>query len=156
MSERTRTLVDLILVANPVTLHVLGTLHEAFGDRFPLTPGLEALSAAGRRVVPEPDGSGRERDVDPAIQDAFGAPGGDGALDGPGVLDAVLAGLTQEVGLLLDEGVVSAPQDVDLCMILGAGFPFHLGGLVPLLDRTGWTERVLGHRLLPAGVASIG
>ncbi|WP_372594007.1 3-hydroxyacyl-CoA dehydrogenase NAD-binding domain-containing protein [Actinotalea sp.] len=144
------------LVGLPVTLHVLGTLHEAFGERFPLSPGLEQLSAAGRRVVPEPDGTGREREVDPAIQDAFGAPAREGALDAQGVLDAVLAGLTQEVGLLLEEGVVSAPQDVDLCMILGAGFPFHLGGLVPLLDRTGWTTRVLGHRLLPAGVASIG
>ena len=143
------------LVGLPVTLHVLGTLHEAFGDRYPLSPGLETLAASGRRVVPEPDGTGREQSVDPSIQDAFGAPGGPGALDAQGVLDAVLAGLTEEVGLLLDEGVVSAPQDVDLCMILGAGFPFHLGGLVPHLDRTGWTGRLLGDRLLPIGVASL-
>jgi len=143
------------LVGLPVTLHVLGTLHEAFGDRYPLSPGLESLAASGRRVVPEPDGTGREQSVDPSIQAAFGAPGGPGALDARGVLDAVLAGLTEEVGLLLDEGVVDAPQDVDLCMILGAGFPFHLGGLVPHLDRTGWTERLLGGRLLPVGVASL-
>lgn len=142
------------LVGLPVTLHVLGTLHDAFGDRYPRSPGLESLAAAGRRLVPSPDGSGRERDVDPSIQDAFGTPGGQHALDAAGVLDAVLAGLTEEVGLMLDEGVVSAPQDIDLCMILGAGFGFHLGGLVPHLDRTGWTTRLLGRRLLPAGLAS--
>ncbi len=143
------------LVGLPVTLHVLGTLHAALGDRYPLSPGLEALAAAGRRVVPAPDGRGSERAVDPGVQDAFGAPGGPQALDAAGVLDAVLAGLTEEVGLMLEEGVVSTPQDIDLCMILGAGFGFHLGGLVPHLDRTGWTTRLLGRRLLPAGVASL-
>ncbi len=142
------------LVGLPVTLHVLGTLHDAFGDRYPRSPGLESLAAAGRRVVPLPDGSGRERAVDPSIQDAFGPPGGPQSLDAGGVLDAVLAGLTAEVGLMLEEGVVTAPQDIDLCMILGAGFGFHLGGLVPYLDRTGWTTRLLGRRLLPAGLAS--
>ncbi len=144
------------LVGLPVTLHVLGTLHEAFGERYPLSPGLQALSEAGRRVTPTPDGTGRERGVDPDIQSAFGPPGGPGAPDAQGVLDAVLKGLTEEVGLMLDEGVVTAPQDIDLCMILGAGFGFHLGGLVPYLDRTGWTTRVLGTRLLEPGLASIG
>lgn len=137
------------LVGLPVALHVLTSLHEDLGERYPLSPGLAALTAAGRRVVPEPDGTGREQHVDPAAQDAFGAPGGPGALDEQGVLDAVLAGLTEEVGLMLDEGVVCEPEQIDLCMILGAGFGFHLGGLVPYLDHTGWTQRVLGRTLLP-------
>lgn len=138
------------LVGLPVALHVLTSLHEDLGERYPLSPGLAQLTAAGRRVVPEPDGTGREQHVDPGIQDVFGAPGGTGALDEQGVLDAVLAGLTEEVGLMLAESVVGEPEQIDLCMILGAGFGFHLGGLVPYLDRTGWTERVLGRRLLPA------
>lgn len=138
------------LVGLPVALHVLTSLHEDLGERYPLSPGLARLTAAGRRVVPEPDGTGREQHVDPGIQDVFGGPGGPGALDERGVLDAVLAGLTEEVGLMLAEGVVGEPDQIDLCMILGAGFGFHLGGLVPYLDRTGWTERVLGRRLLPA------
>ena len=40
-------------------------------------------------------------------------------------------------------------------MILGAGWPFHLGGITPYLDRTGVSERVTGRRFLPAGVASL-
>ena len=127
----------LQLVGLPVALHVLEHLHEDLGARYPLSPGLRALADAGRAVVPPPDGSGREADVDPAIQDAFGAPGGDGALDEPGVLDAVLTGLAQEVTLMLDEGVVVSPEQIDLAMILGAGFAFHLGGLLPYLERTG-------------------
>ena len=56
---------------------------------------------------------------------------------------------------MLDEGVVAEPQDIDLCMILGAGWPFHLGGITPYLDRAGVSERVLGRRLLPPGVATL-
>jgi hypothetical protein len=40
-------------------------------------------------------------------------------------------------------------------MILGAGWPFHLGGITPYLDRTGVSEKVAGHRFLPAGLASL-
>lgn len=146
------------LVGLPVALHVLRSLHEDLGDRYPLSPGLERLAAEGRRVVPEPDGSGAEADVDPAIQDAFGGPdavGRPGSLDEQGVLDAVLGGLAQEIGLMLDEGVVDGPEQIDLCMVLGAGWPFHLGGICPYLDRTGWSERVIGRRLLPRGTADV-
>ncbi|MDO8107902.1 3-hydroxyacyl-CoA dehydrogenase NAD-binding domain-containing protein [Isoptericola sp. b441] len=139
----------LQLVGLPVAQHVLEALHHDLGDRYPVSPGLATLADAGRRVVPEPDGSGREADVDPTIQDAFGTPGGPAAMSASAVLDTVLAGLTEEVGLMLDEGVVVSPEQIDLAMILGARFGFHLGGLLPYLDRSGWSERVLGRRLLP-------
>ena len=56
---------------------------------------------------------------------------------------------------MLDEGVVADPRDIDLCLILGAGWPFHLGGVTPYLDRTGIAEKVTGHRFLEPGVASV-
>ena len=56
---------------------------------------------------------------------------------------------------MLDEGVVAEAQDIDLCLILGAGWPFHLGGITPYLDRTGISEKVNGTRFLPKGVASL-
>ena len=143
------------LVGLPVALHVLRSLHEDLGERYPLSPGLERLAAEGRRVVPEPDGRGSELEVDPAIQEAFGGAGGPGALDADGVREAVVAGLAQEVGLMLEEGVIGSPEQVDLCMVLGAGWPFHLGGICPYLDRTGTSERVLGRRLLPRGTADV-
>ena len=48
-----------------------------------------------------------------------------------------------------------ALQDVDLCMILGGGWPFWLGGISAHLDRTGVSEAVNGRRFLPRGVASL-
>ncbi len=137
------------LVGLPVALHVLGTLHDELGGRFPRSPGLERLAAEQRRMVLDDGG------VDPAIQDAFGPSGGAGARDEAGVLAAVLDGLAEEVGRMLDEGVVAGPEQVDLCMILGAGWPFHLGGITPYLDRTGHAERVRGRRFLAPGVASL-
>ena len=55
---------------------------------------------------------------------------------------------------MLDEGVVAEPQDIDLCMLMGAGWPFHLGGITPYLDREGISEAVIGRRFLPAGIAT--
>jgi 3-hydroxyacyl-CoA dehydrogenase len=72
------------------------------------------------------------------------------------VRERALAALAEESRILLDEGVVAQPQDVDLCMLLGAGWPFHLGGILPYLDRAGVSERVTGRRFLPPGVASVG
>ena len=64
--------------------------------------------------------------------------------------------LAEEVGLMLSEGVVEAPMDIDLAMITGAGFQFWNGGLIPLLDREGLTEKVLGRRVLPTRLQSEG
>jgi 3-hydroxyacyl-CoA dehydrogenase len=66
------------------------------------------------------------------------------------VRQRALAGLAEEIRLMLDEGVVAAPEDIDLCMIMGAGWPFHLGGITPYLDRTGIAEKVTGSRFRPA------
>jgi 3-hydroxyacyl-CoA dehydrogenase/enoyl-CoA hydratase/carnithine racemase len=54
--------------------------------------------------------------------------------------DAVEA-MRDEVGRLLADGVVADPADVDACLILGAGWPLFLGGLVtrardPVATRT--------------------
>ncbi|RYV50408.1 3-hydroxyacyl-CoA dehydrogenase NAD-binding domain-containing protein [Pengzhenrongella frigida] len=143
------------LVGPQVALHVLDLLHTNLGDRFPLSPGLERLLAEGRRVAGAPDGHGAELSADPAIQDVFGEPGGPAALDEAGVLDAVLTGLTEEIGLMLDEGVVASADQIDLCMIMGANWPLYLGGISPYLDRTGYSQKLLGRRLLPDGVANV-
>lgn len=121
------------LVGLPVALHVLGTLHGEFGDRFPLSPGLEGAAQAKVRLV---TGDGPEAEVDPAIQQFFGEPGGPGARTEEEVLAAVVEGLREEVGLILAEGVVPGPAPIDIAMVLGAGWPLHLGGITPYLERT--------------------
>jgi hypothetical protein len=40
-------------------------------------------------------------------------------------------------------------------MIMGAGWPFHLGGVTPYLDRSGITEAVIGRRFTAPGLATL-
>jgi 3-hydroxyacyl-CoA dehydrogenase/enoyl-CoA hydratase/carnithine racemase len=127
----------LQLVGPAIALHVAETLHEAFPDRFFVSPKLRALAESGKTSVYRPDFT-----VDPDVLAVLG--GGDHPSTGPEVLLRALEGLAQEIRIMLDEGVVAAPEDVDLCMILGAGWPFHLGGITPYLDRTGIAAKVNG------------
>jgi len=127
----------LQLVGPAIALHVAETLHAAFPDRFFVSPKLRALAESGKTSVYGPDFS-----VDPAVLAMLG--GGDRPSTGAEVLSRALEGLAQEIRIMLDEGVVAAPEDVDLCMILGAGWPFHLGGITPYLDRTGIAAKVNG------------
>jgi 3-hydroxyacyl-CoA dehydrogenase len=59
--------------------------------------------------------------------------------------------MADEIARLLDEGVVASAADVDTCMLLGAGFPFWLGGITKHLDQTGVSQRLLGRTLAESG-----
>jgi 3-hydroxyacyl-CoA dehydrogenase len=142
----------LQLVGPAIVLHVGESLHAAFGDRFPLSDNLRAIVDAKRTGFYDwsPDGEPYVPDEVQALLKV-----GDRPSTEEQVRERALEALADEIGRMLAEGVVEAPMDIDLCLILGGGWPFHLGGITPYLDRTGVSERVLGHRLLPAGVATL-
>jgi hypothetical protein len=66
-----------------------------------------------------------------------------------------LSALAIEARMMLDEGVVATAAEIDLCMLMGAGWPMHLGGILPYLDRAGISESVCGSRFHQPGVASL-
>ncbi|WP_240809790.1 3-hydroxyacyl-CoA dehydrogenase NAD-binding domain-containing protein [Actinomadura sp. WMMA1423] len=136
------------LVGPAIALHVNETLHGAFPARFPLSDNLAKMVAAGKSGVYLPDFT-----LDPEVVEIFS--GGTSPSTEEQVLDRALAALADEIRIMLDEGVVAAAQDIDLCMILGAGWPFHLGGITPYLDRSGVAERAAGGRFLEPGAASL-
>src|SRR5579859_2554038 len=127
----------LQLVGPAVALHVGETLHAAYPDRFGVSPKLRAMVAAGKTGVYGPDFS-----VDLSVAAILS--GGDRPSTPEQVRERALAALAEEIRLMLDEGVVAAPEDIDLCLILGAGWPFHLGGITPYLDHGGIAEKVTG------------
>jgi 3-hydroxyacyl-CoA dehydrogenase/enoyl-CoA hydratase/carnithine racemase len=129
----------LQLVGPAVALHVGETLAAAYPDRFAPSPKLRALVAAGKTAVYRPDLT-----VDESVAAILA--GGDRPSTAEEVRERALEALAEEIRLMLDEGVVAGPEDIDLCMILGAGWPFHLGGITPYLDRTGIAEKVTGTR----------
>ena len=141
------------MVGPAVALHNSETLHSAFPQRFPVSEGLRRLVAAGKPgfyVYPE-----GKPVLDPEVVALIPTPTNPVVLDSGQVREQVLSALAQEARLMLDEGVVAAPMDIDLAMITGAGFAFWNGGLTPLLDRSGIAEKVNGRRFLPPGVASV-
>ncbi|WP_330440292.1 3-hydroxyacyl-CoA dehydrogenase NAD-binding domain-containing protein [Micromonospora sp. NBC_00821] len=141
-----RPLALLQLVGPAVAYHVGGTLHAAYPDRFSVSENLRRIADSGQPLV-----------VDDQVNEEVAKllVVGDQPLTAEQVRQSALDALAQEIRLMLDEGVVAEAQDIDLCMILGAGWPFHLGGVTPYLDRTGTSERVTGQRFLPPGAASL-
>ena len=119
----------LQMVGPRVANHVLETLHASYPDRFPLSPTLANYADGKDEIVVR--GNAR-RTVDEIREDALEA-------------------IADEVRCLLDEGVVEAAADVDACLILGAGYPFFLGGITKHLDQTGISERVVGSTLAEYG-----
>jgi 3-hydroxyacyl-CoA dehydrogenase len=141
----------LQLVGPAVALHVAETMHEAFPDRFGVSENLGRLVAAGKSGVYVWEGATPK--VDPEVAELFQQ--GSAPLAEEEVRRRALDALAEEIRLMLDEGVVQDVRDIDLAMLLGAGWPFHLGGVTPYLDREGVSERVTGRRFLEPGVASL-
>jgi 3-hydroxyacyl-CoA dehydrogenase len=129
----------LQLVGPAVALHVTRTLAAAYPGRFATSPKLQALVEAGKTAVYGPDLA-----IDPSVAAILS--GGDHPSTPEQVRERALEALAEEIDLMLDEAVVAAPEDIDLCLILGAGWPFHLGGITPYLDRSGIAEKVTGAR----------
>jgi 3-hydroxyacyl-CoA dehydrogenase/enoyl-CoA hydratase/carnithine racemase len=119
----------LQMVGPRVANHVLHTLHDAYPDRYPLFETLDNFAEGSDEIV--------IREHAPRTVDEIHA--------------AVLEAIADEVRHILEEGVVSEAADVDTCLILGAGYPFWLGGITKHLDQTGVSERVTGRLLAETG-----
>ena len=105
----------LQMVGPRVANHVLQTLHEAYPDRFPLSETL-ANYAEGRDEI--------------AIR-------GDNRRTVEEIQEAALEAIADEIRHMLDEGVVGGVEDIDTALLLGAGWPFFLGGISKELDHRG-------------------
>jgi 3-hydroxyacyl-CoA dehydrogenase/enoyl-CoA hydratase/carnithine racemase len=119
----------LQMVGPRVADHVLHTLHEAYPDRFPLSETL-ANYAEGRDEI--------------AVQ-------GDNRRSVEEIQEAALEAIADEIRHLLDEGVVGSVEDIDTALLLGAGWPFFLGGISRYLDQTGVSDRLFGRPIAELG-----
>ncbi|GAB3445203.1 3-hydroxyacyl-CoA dehydrogenase NAD-binding domain-containing protein [Streptomonospora sediminis] len=138
----------LQLVGPAVALHVSETLHAAYPQRFAVSGQLRRLVESGRNEIYGPD-----LQIDPQVRELF--TGGDRPSSEDLILQRALEALAREIRIMLDEGVVAEPADIDLCLIAGAGWPFHLGGITPYLDRSGVAEKVNGSLFHPGGPKAV-
>jgi 3-hydroxyacyl-CoA dehydrogenase/enoyl-CoA hydratase/carnithine racemase len=122
----------LQMVGPKVAHHVLETLNEAYPDRFPLSETLANYAEGNDEIAARGDG---RRSVEE-------------------IQEAALEAIADEIRHMLDEGVVASAKDVDTALLLGAGWPFFLGGITKYLDQTGVSERVTGRLLADSRAAA--
>ena len=140
------------LVGPGVALHVGQSLNGSLGERYRISPTIERLVKAGVKTFYVKDEKGNQT-INPEAAACL-QPG-----NKPSTAEQVrlraLTALASEARMMLDEGVIATPAEIDLCMILGTGWPLHLGGILPYLDREGISEAVTGQRFHQRGVASL-
>jgi 3-hydroxyacyl-CoA dehydrogenase/enoyl-CoA hydratase/carnithine racemase len=140
------------LVGPGVALHVAETLHENLGPRYRISPTMQAMVKEGVKTfyIKNDDGTFGANPAAVALIHK-----GDSPSTAEQVRERALKALAEEARMMLNEGVVSTPAEIDLCMLLGAGWPMHLGGILPFLDREGISEAVGGQRFHAPGIASV-
>ena len=105
----------LQMVGPRVANHVLHTLHDAYPDRFPLSETLANYAENRDEIVTKGE---NRRSVEEIQQ-------------------AALEAIADEIDHMLDEGVVASAKDIDTALLLGAGWPFFLGGITKYLEQVG-------------------
>ena len=140
------------LVGPGVALHVSETLNKNLGPRYRISPSMQRMVKEGVRTfyIKNEDGTFAPNPAALALVEK-----GDKASTAEQVRLRALTAIAQEARMMLDEGVVSTPAEIDLCMLMGAGWPMHLGGILPYLDREGISDSVCGQRFHAPGVASL-
>ncbi|CAN2206629.1 multifunctional fatty acid oxidation complex subunit alpha [Candidatus Nanopelagicaceae bacterium] len=140
------------LVGPGVALHVAETLNANLGPRYRISPTMQAMVKEGVKTfyIKNEDGSVAPNPAALALVHKGTTPS-----TAEEVRLRALKALAEEARMMLDEGVVSSPAEIDLCMLMGAGWPMHLGGILPYLDREGISETVCGQRFHAPGIASL-
>lgn len=119
----------LSLVGAGVAAHVGAVMHDAYPDRFPLSPNMSIIAKSGLPILVDDE-------PNPALIEQLQH--GDRPLTEEQVRDRALKALAEEITIMLRDGVVAEAADIDLCMIVGGGWPFHLGGITPYLKQHGY------------------
>ena len=128
-----------------VAFHAGQALAAAFGDRLTPAPPLEALSRSGRPGQKGGRGfylyeGGKPKGIDPSVYADMGLSSPRSGQDPVEARDRTILAMVNEAARVLEDGVVGSAADVDLGMIMGAGFPPFRGGLLTYADDRGLDE----------------
>jgi 3-hydroxyacyl-CoA dehydrogenase/enoyl-CoA hydratase/carnithine racemase len=150
--------------------HVNKTFEKRLGDRYkvhPLTELIYQTGCYGRKTGagymdysgPRPVPNKKVVDV---VQNYLSANGvSPKKVSDQEIVDTMLALAINEAALMMEQGVCDRPQDMDLAMIYGAGFPPYRGGILRYADKWGVgkvhgklveLEKQYGERFQPANV----
>jgi 3-hydroxyacyl-CoA dehydrogenase/enoyl-CoA hydratase/3-hydroxybutyryl-CoA epimerase len=140
-----------------VAVKVAHVLAAAFPGRLPLPPWGDSLPSPDRLGAKTGRGlyryeDGRRTVPDPAVYAAIPDGGRGGAADPSRLVDRMVLRMVDEAARCLAEEVVATPDELDLAMVLGTGFPPFRGGLCRWADRQGVGRLVVELERLAAAV----
>jgi 3-hydroxyacyl-CoA dehydrogenase len=129
-----------------INYHVNRTFAERLGERWAVHPLFEAIYRSG--CYGRKTGSGYlDYSVNPPapnpkvvavvreyLQAHRVAPK---KMTAEAIVEVLMAGAINEAAYMLEEGICDRPQDMDLAMIYGTGFPPYRGGILRYADRWG-------------------
>jgi len=129
-----------------INYHVNKTFEQRLGERWkvhPLTEVIYRTGCYGRKTgsgymdysgptpVPNPK-------VGDAVRNYLNAQGvTPQKASTQAIIDLMLAAAINEAAFMIEEGICDRPQDMDLAMIYGTGFPPYRGGILRYADRWG-------------------
>ncbi len=126
--------------------HVRKTFEQRLGDRYKLHPLLDLIyrtgcygrktgsgymDYSGARPVPN------KKVVDVVQKYLVDNGASVKRVSDQEIVDAMLALGINEAALMIEEGICDRPQDMDLAMIYGTGFPSYKGGILRYADKCG-------------------
>ncbi|MBW3657751.1 MAG: enoyl-CoA hydratase/isomerase family protein [Actinobacteria bacterium] len=128
-----------------VAFHTAETLHEAFPDRFPLDDNFARIAELDVDGIYD-WGSGGEPYQE--ILDLVEVEEGAEKWSAEEIQRRAKEAAADEARIMVADGAVVDARDIDTGMLLGAGFPFFLGGICKHLDQTGISQEVTGSELV--------
>jgi len=138
------TLADLTGI--DINYHVNKTFEKRLGERYnvhPLTEVIYQTGCYGRKTgAGYFDYSSGQPVPNPVVADAVKKYLKDNKvspkkISQQEIVDAMLALGVNEAALMIEEGICDRPQDMDLAMIYGTGFPPYRGGILRYADKWG-------------------
>ena len=155
IEEIDRALVDFGMPMGPMELvdevgvdvgdKVLHILHDAFGERMVPAPGVGKLVEKQRMGKKnskglyryEGTGDRKEKKLDPEVYQLLGIKPQPGKFKPEEMVARCILPMINEAARCLEEKIVETPEDCDLGMIMGTGFPPFRGGLLRYADSLG-------------------
>ncbi|MEW6531286.1 MAG: 3-hydroxyacyl-CoA dehydrogenase NAD-binding domain-containing protein [Thermodesulfobacteriota bacterium] len=129
-----------------INYHVNRTFEQRLGERYKIHPLTEAIYQTGcygrKTKAGYMDYSGDRPIPNKKVVDVIQKYLKDNGVSprkvsDEEIVDAMLALAINEAALMIEEGVCDRPQDMDLAMIYGTGFPPYRGGILRYADKWG-------------------
>lgn len=125
-----------------VGLHVAQTLEQAYGERMQVAPALQLVHDE-LKFLGKKQGKGfytwkgKEKEVNERVTKALQRTVTPKNLNDTTILERCLFIMLNEAALCLSEKIVETPEQLDMAMIMGTGFPPFRGGLLKYADQYG-------------------